>query len=60
VLSRPRSAFAARIAGLDLIPGVAVDRALRTADGLTVTGQVTDVEDGEPAVAVFKPDCSKS
>jgi molybdate transport system ATP-binding protein len=55
VLTRPRSAFAARIAGLDLIPGVAVDRALRTADGLTVAGRVTDVEDGEPAVAVFSP-----
>lgn len=55
VLSRPRSAFTARIAGLDLVPGVAVDGGLRTADGLTVVGRAADVEDGEPAVAVFSP-----
>jgi molybdate transport system ATP-binding protein len=55
VLARPRSAFAARIAGLDLVPGVVVGDGLRTADGLTVIGHVNDVDDGEPAVAVFPP-----
>jgi molybdate transport system ATP-binding protein len=55
VLARPRSAFTARIAGLDLVPGVVVDGNLRTADGLTVAGRVADVENGEPAVAVFPP-----
>ena len=55
VLARPRSAFTARIAGLDLVPGIFLDGALRTADGLTVAGRATDVEHGEPAVAVFPP-----
>ncbi len=55
VLARPRSAFTARIAGLDLVPGIFVDGDLRTADGLTVAGRATDVENGEPAVAVFPP-----
>ena len=39
VLARPRSAFTARIAGLDLVPGVAAGGGLRTADGLTVAGR---------------------
>lgn len=38
VLARPRSAFTARIAGLDLIPGVGAGGGLRTADGLFVEG----------------------
>jgi molybdate transport system ATP-binding protein len=55
VLARPRSPFTARIAGLDLVPGTLVDGNLRTPDGLTVAGRATDVENGEPAVAVFAP-----
>ena len=55
VLARPRSAFAARIAGLDLIPGIGAPDGLRTADGLTIAGSLTDVAEGEPAVAVFPP-----
>lgn len=55
VLARPRSAFAARIAGLDLIPGVGADGGLLTAHGTLVAGRVSDVVDGEPAVAVFPP-----
>ena len=56
VLAHPRSAFTARIAGLDLVPGVAVDGVLRTGDGLTVAGRyAVELEDGEPAVAVFPP-----
>jgi hypothetical protein len=55
VLARPRSAFTARIAGLDLVPGVVAGDGLRTPDGLTVVGHVEGVIDGEPAVAVFPP-----
>ena len=55
VLGRPRSPFTARIAGLDLIPGVVTAGGLRTADGLTVAGALTAVAEGEPGVAVFPP-----
>lgn len=56
VLARPRSPFAARIAGLDLVTGVASDGGLTTADGTTVHGLASEtVEAGEPAVAVFPP-----
>jgi molybdate transport system ATP-binding protein len=55
VLARPRSPFAARIAGLDLVPGTACPDGLRTADGLVVAGRGVEVVDGEPAVAVFPP-----
>ncbi|MGI5125987.1 TOBE domain-containing protein [Pseudonocardia sp. CA-107938] len=55
VLARPRSAFTARIAGLDLVPGVAAVDGLRTADGTSVAGRVDGVAAGEPAVAVFPP-----
>jgi molybdate transport system ATP-binding protein len=55
VLARPRSAFTARIAGLDLVPGVACPDGLRTADGLLVSGRADGVDEGESAVAVFPP-----
>ncbi|WP_425569682.1 TOBE domain-containing protein [Pseudonocardia yuanmonensis] len=59
VLGRPRSAFTARIAGLDLIPGVREGGALRTVDGRVITGRgdagSEDDGAGEPAVAVFPP-----
>jgi molybdate transport system ATP-binding protein len=55
VLARPRSPFAARVAGLDLVPGTACPEGLRTADGLVVAGRAEEVVDGEPAVAVFPP-----
>jgi molybdate transport system ATP-binding protein len=55
VLARPRSAYAARIAGLDLVSGIACPEGLRTADGLVVAGRPEQVRDGEPAVAVFPP-----
>lgn len=56
VLARPRNAFTARIAGLDLVPGVACEGGLRTADGTVVTGRAdVALNDGEPAVAVFPP-----
>jgi molybdate transport system ATP-binding protein len=55
VLAQPRSPFAARIAGLDLVPGTACPEGLRTADGLVVSGHAEEAVDGEPAVAVFPP-----
>ncbi|MFP5019625.1 sulfate/molybdate ABC transporter ATP-binding protein [Pseudonocardia phyllosphaerae] len=55
VLARPRSAFAARIAGLDLVPGTAEDDGVRTGDGVVVAGRGVEVTTGEPAVAVFPP-----
>ena len=55
VLTRPRSPFAARIAGLDLVPGTACPEGLKTPDGLVVVGHAEQAVDGEPAVAVFPP-----
>jgi molybdate transport system ATP-binding protein len=55
VLARPRSAFTARIAGLNLVPGVACRDGLRTPDGALVSGLTHDAVGGEPAVAVFPP-----
>ena len=56
VLSQPRSAFAARIAGVNLIPGRAAEHGLRTSDGILVQGLVEPTTRvGEPAVAVFSP-----
>jgi molybdate transport system ATP-binding protein len=55
VISRPRSPFTARIAGLDLVPGTAATNGLRTADGQLVAGRRDGVADGESAVAVFPP-----
>jgi molybdate transport system ATP-binding protein len=56
VLRRPRSAFAARIAGLDLVPGRSCPEGLTTADGTLVGGiHPEPVDDGEPAVALFSP-----
>jgi molybdate transport system ATP-binding protein len=55
VLARPRSAFTARIAGLDLVPGTADTDGLRTSEGTVLAGQVDGAEPGVPAVAVFPP-----
>lgn len=55
VLTRPRSAFAASIAGLNLIRGQAEAGAVRTPDGLVVSGMSDDAAIGSPAVAVFSP-----
>ncbi len=56
VLARPRNAFTARIAGLDLVPGTACAAGLCTADGTVVAGRHSSpVGAGEPAVAVFPP-----
>lgn len=60
VLSRPTSAFAARIAGLNLVRGTSdhagTGTAVRTAEGLRVEGLADEaLTPGDPAVAVFSP-----
>jgi len=60
VLSRPRSAFAARVAGLNLVRGTATaagaSTAVSTPQGLRVEGLADHpVPDGRTAVAVFSP-----
>jgi len=56
VLGAPRTAFTARIAGLNLIAGTATADGLRTADGSLVAGMLApDTDVGEDAVAVFAP-----
>jgi len=56
VLAAPRTAFTARIAGLNLVPGTAEEGGLRTADGGLVAGMLSaDAVTGERAVAVFEP-----
>ena len=55
VLSRPRTAFTARIAGLDLVPGVYGSSGL-VAEEVVVSGHVPDpIAEGSAAVAVFSP-----
>ena len=57
VLSRPRSAFAARLAGLDLVLGVWRDGQVVTDDGLAVQGLVDGEQPapGDAVVAAFRP-----
>ena len=56
ILARPRSPFAARIAGLDLVAGTACADGLKAPDGTLVSGAASEpVDDGEAAVAVFAP-----
>lgn len=57
VLTRPRSAFAARIAGINLRSGSMLeDGNIRTPGGATIAGLTeTDVPAGTPAVAMFEP-----
>ena len=56
VLSQPRSAFAARIAGINLLSGVADGHGLSTPDGILIHGLLDPMcSPGEAAVAVFSP-----
>ncbi|MCQ6269654.1 ABC transporter ATP-binding protein [Pseudarthrobacter sp. R1] len=59
VLERPRSTFAAGLAGLNLIPGTLTRDGLRTSDGRTVAGHAEEPgpagEGDLAAVAVFPP-----
>lgn len=55
VLTAPRSRFAARIAGVNLVPGtVSTPGVLRTAWGTEISG-TGDVTQGSAAIAVFRP-----
>jgi molybdate transport system ATP-binding protein len=61
VLARPRSAFAARIAGLNLLAGTWARDGIVTPGGEVVHGHVPDdappgpAADGTPMTAVFRP-----
>ena len=57
VLTRPRSAFTARIAGLNMVRGTWRDGAVGAADGTEVKGLTTDPvpATGDSVVAVFRP-----
>jgi molybdate transport system ATP-binding protein len=57
VLSRPRSPFAARLAGLNLVAGTWRDGSVQTAEGLRVHGLVVGEPpaSGERAIATFRP-----
>jgi molybdate transport system ATP-binding protein len=56
VLSRPRSGFAARIAGLNMVRGTLEGDGVRTQNGLVVEGLADEpIEQGETAVALFRP-----
>ncbi|MEO6509675.1 MAG: ABC transporter ATP-binding protein [Nocardioides sp.] len=57
VLSRPRSAFAGRLAGLNLLRGTWDDGAVRTGEGWPVHGLLEgpQPEPGHDAIAAFRP-----
>ena len=57
VLTRPRSVFAARLAGLNLVRGVWRDGAVQGPDGTRVHGLVDGPApaDGQPMIAAFRP-----
>ncbi|MGH3874606.1 MAG: sulfate/molybdate ABC transporter ATP-binding protein [Pseudonocardiaceae bacterium] len=55
VLTRPRSAFAARLAGLNLVSGTATASGLRAEDGTELAGTTESTVLGAAAVAVFTP-----
>ncbi|MGH3700840.1 MAG: sulfate/molybdate ABC transporter ATP-binding protein [Pseudonocardiaceae bacterium] len=55
VLTRPRSAFAARLAGLNLVSGIATAGGLRADDGTELIGATHSTVVGAAAVAVFTP-----
>jgi len=56
LLARPRSAFAARIAGLNMMRGTLDRHGVRSPDGSVVEGIAEPpIAPGDPAVAVFRP-----
>jgi molybdate transport system ATP-binding protein len=55
VLARPRSAFAARLAGLDLLPGTWDGSAVQTAVGPIHGLAESELAAGRPAAALFRP-----
>jgi molybdate transport system ATP-binding protein len=56
VLRHPRSAFAARLAGLNLVQGTAGEHSVRHSEQLSIEGiPKLDLVPGEPAIGVFSP-----
>jgi molybdate transport system ATP-binding protein len=57
VLSRPTSAFAARLAGLNLVPGTWTGEGARSEEGILVQGRAADPAPapGDRVVASFRP-----
>jgi molybdate transport system ATP-binding protein len=56
VLRHPRTAFTARVAGLNMVTGVAEGAGVREADGRVIEGMgAGSLPAGTPAVAVFSP-----
>jgi molybdate transport system ATP-binding protein len=56
VFARPRSAFAARMTGLNFVTGTATETGLAGADGTHWSGEAeAGLRPGEPAAAVFRP-----
>ncbi|PRC48966.1 molybdenum ABC transporter ATP-binding protein, partial [Mycobacterium sp. ITM-2017-0098] len=55
VLTAPRSDFAARIAGINLVPGTVVEPGILRTSWDTVISGVGDVSVGAPAIALFRP-----
>ncbi|MEB3369276.1 sulfate/molybdate ABC transporter ATP-binding protein [Saccharopolyspora mangrovi] len=55
VLSRPREAFTARLAGLNLLAGTAIDGGVRIGEEI-ISGRIAEeLQAREPAAAVFAP-----
>lgn len=55
VLSRPKEPFTARVAGLNLVPGVALDHGVEFGDTVLSGRVAEDMAQGEAAAAVFAP-----
>jgi molybdate transport system ATP-binding protein len=56
VLSRPRSGFGARVAGLNMVRGTFDGHGVRTANGMLLEGLAEEpVPNGDRAVALFRP-----
>ena len=55
VLDRPGDAFAARLAGLNLLTGTATEAGVRLADGTELAAAVREAEPGVPAALVVRP-----
>ncbi|MCI2420392.1 ATP-binding cassette domain-containing protein [Saccharopolyspora sp. K220] len=56
VLARPKEAFTARVAGLNLVPGVAATDGSISFGDSTISGRIVEsLERGEAAAAVFTP-----
>lgn len=56
VLQRPRSAFAAGLAGLNFVPGTLAGDGILTSQGVHISGHCEDpIPPGQAAVAVFPP-----